>query len=98
LIMLPAGLVVMQPDLGTGALIAISGGLVVMMAGLQASVVAGLGALAAIGGWVGWRHMHDYQRDRILTFMNPQIDPQGAGYHIIQSQIAIGSGGVFGKG
>jgi rod shape determining protein RodA len=98
LIMLPAGLVVMQPDLGTGALIAISGGLVVMMAGLQASVVAGLGALDAIGGWVGWRHMHDYQRDRILTFMNPQIDPQGAGYHIIQSQIAIGSGGVFGKG
>jgi rod shape determining protein RodA len=98
LIMLPTGLVVMQPDLGTGALIAISGGLVVMMAGLQASVVAGLVALAAVGGWLGWHHMHDYQRDRILTFMNPQIDPQGAGYHIIQSQIAIGSGGVFGKG
>jgi rod shape determining protein RodA len=97
-ILVPTGLVVMQPDLGTGALIAISGSLVVMMAGLQLSVVAGLLALGAVGGWVGWRHMHDYQRDRILTFINPQIDPQGAGYHIIQSQIAIGSGGVFGKG
>jgi rod shape determining protein RodA len=98
LILVPAGLVVMQPDLGTGALIAISGALVVMMAGLQSSIVLGLVALAAAGGWVGWHHMHDYQRNRILTFINPQIDPQGAGYHIIQSQIAIGSGGVFGKG
>ena len=69
-----------------------------MMAGLQVSVVLGLMALAALGGWLGWHHMHDYQRERILTFINPQIDPQGAGYHIIQSQIAIGSGGVFGKG
>jgi rod shape determining protein RodA len=98
LILIPTGLVVMQPDLGTGALIAIAGALVVMMAGLQVSVVLGLVALAALGGWLGWHHMHDYQRDRILTFINPQIDPQGAGYHIIQSQIAIGSGGVFGKG
>jgi rod shape determining protein RodA len=88
----------MQPDLGTGALIAIAGALVVMMAGLQVSVVLVLLALAAVGGWFGWHHMHDYQRERILTFINPQIDPQGAGYHIIQSQIAIGSGGVFGKG
>jgi len=98
MILLPTALVVMQPDLGTGALIAIGGALVVMMAGLQSSVVLGAMALAAVGGWVGWRHMHDYQRERILTFINPQIDPQGAGYHIIQSQIAIGSGGVFGKG
>ena len=98
LVLVPTGLVVMQPDLGTGALIAIAGALVVMMAGLQASVVLGLVALAAAGGWFGWHHMHDYQKDRILTFINPQIDPQGAGYHIIQSQIAIGSGGVFGKG
>ncbi len=97
-ILVPTGLVVMQPDLGTGALIAISGALVVMMAGLQAGVVLGLLALAAAGGWFGWHHMHDYQQNRILTFINPQIDPQGAGYHIIQSQIAIGSGGVFGKG
>jgi rod shape determining protein RodA len=98
MILVPTGLVVVQPDLGTGALIAIGGALVVMMAGLQASVVLVLAVLAAIGGWAGWHHMHDYQRERILTFINPQIDPQGAGYHIIQSQIAIGSGGVFGKG
>jgi rod shape determining protein RodA len=98
MILVPTALVVVQPDLGTGALIAIGGALVVMMAGLQSSVVLGAMALAAVGGWVGWRHMHDYQRERILTFINPQIDPQGAGYHIIQSQIAIGSGGVFGKG
>jgi rod shape determining protein RodA len=98
LILVPSGLVVLQPDLGTGALIAIAGALVVIMAGLQVRVVLGLAAVAAIGGWFGWHHMHDYQRERILTFINPQIDPQGAGYHIIQSQIAIGSGGVFGKG
>jgi rod shape determining protein RodA len=98
LILIPTGLVVLQPDLGTGALIAIGGALVVMMAGLQLRVVLALAVLAALGGWLGWHHMHDYQRDRILTFINPQIDPQGAGYHIIQSQIAIGSGGVFGKG
>ncbi len=98
LILIPTGLVVMQPDLGTGALIAVAGALVVMMAGLQVSVVLALIALAAAGGWLGWHHLHDFQRDRILTFINPQIDPQGAGYHIIQSQIAIGSGGVFGRG
>ena len=98
LIMVPAGLVVLQPDLGTGALIAIGGALVVVMAGLQASIMLGLIALAGIGGWVGWHFLHDYQRQRIFTFINPQTDPLGAGYHIIQSQIAIGSGGVFGKG
>jgi rod shape determining protein RodA len=98
LILVPAGLVVMQPDLGTGALIAIGGALVVVMAGLQASIILGLIALAGIGGWVGWHFLHDYQRQRIFTFMDPQTDPLGAGYHIIQSQIAIGSGGVFGKG
>jgi rod shape determining protein RodA len=98
LILVPTGLTVMQPDLGTGALIAIGGALVVVMAGLQASIMLGLIGLAAIGGWVGWHFLHDYQRQRIFTFMDPQTDPLGAGYHIIQSQIAIGSGGVFGKG
>ena len=53
---------------------------------------------AALGAWVGWYLLHDYQRQRVLTFLDPQTDPLGAGYHIIQSQIAIGSGGVFGKG
>jgi rod shape determining protein RodA len=71
---------------------------VVLLAGLQLRYILGIGAL--IGGAipVAWHFMHDYQRQRVLTFLNPQEDPLGAGYHTIQSQIAIGSGGVFGKG
>ncbi|HVN45908.1 MAG TPA: rod shape-determining protein RodA [Steroidobacteraceae bacterium] len=98
LILVPVALVAMQPDLGTAALIAVAGALVIVLAGLPVRVMAGLMALAAAGAWVGWGFMHDYQRKRVLTFLNPQTDPLGAGYHIIQSQIAIGSGGVFGKG
>jgi rod shape determining protein RodA len=98
IIFLPAGLVAMEPDLGTAALIAASGVLLVLMAGLSMRVVLVLILLAAGGAVLGWNFMHDYQRDRVLTFLNPQTDPLGAGYHIIQSQIAIGSGGVFGKG
>jgi rod shape determining protein RodA len=98
IIFIPAGLVAMQPDLGTAALIAASGVLLVLMAGLSVRIVLAL-ALAAVGCAVlGWKFMHGYQRERVLTFLNPQTDPLGAGYHIIQSQIAIGSGGVFGKG
>jgi rod shape determining protein RodA len=98
LILVPAGLVIVQPDLGTGILIIIGGSLVVLMAGLQVRIIAGLAALAGIAAWVGWGFLHDYQRQRVLTLLDPQADPLGAGYHIIQSQIAIGSGGVFGKG
>jgi rod shape determining protein RodA len=98
LILLPVGLVAIEPDLGTAALIAVAGALVIVLAGLRLRVMAGLLALAAAGAWFGWSFMHDYQRKRVLTFLNPQTDPLGAGYHIIQSQIAIGSGGVFGKG
>jgi rod shape determining protein RodA len=98
LILLPVGLVAMEPDLGTAALIAIGGALVIVLAGLRLRVMAALLALAAAAAWFGWSFMHDYQRKRVLTFLNPQTDPLGAGYHIIQSQIAIGSGGVFGKG
>jgi rod shape determining protein RodA len=98
LILVPVALVAMQPDLGTAALIAVAGALVVVLAGLRVRVMLGLLALAAAAAWFGWSFMHDYQRKRVLTFLNPQTDPLGAGYHIIQSQIAIGSGGVFGKG
>jgi len=98
LILLPVGLVAMEPDLGTAALIAIGGALVIVLAGLRLRVMAALLALAAVAAWFGWSFMHDYQRKRVLTFLNPQTDPLGAGYHIIQSTIAIGSGGVFGKG
>jgi rod shape determining protein RodA len=99
IIFIPAGLTAAQPDLGTAILITIGGGLLVIMAGLSIWFMVGAAALAGIGSWVGWQYLlHDYQRQRVLTFLDPQVDPQGAGYHIIQSQIAIGSGGLFGKG
>lgn len=98
IILLPAGLVAMQPDLGTAALIAASGALLVLMAGLSLRIVVLLLLLAVAGAVGGWHFLHDYQRERVLTFLNPETDPLGAGYHIIQSQIALGSGGVFGKG
>jgi len=98
IILLPVGLVAMQPDLGTAALIAIGGVLVVIMAGLRVRVMLLFLLVGVLGAWFGWSFMHDYQRKRVLTFLDPQTDPLGAGYHIIQSQIAIGSGGVFGKG
>ncbi|HEY6451072.1 MAG TPA: rod shape-determining protein RodA [Steroidobacteraceae bacterium] len=98
IIFVPAGLVAVQPDLGTAALIAASGALLVLMAGLSLRIVLVL-VLVMVGAAVGgWHFLHDYQRARVMTFLNPQTDPLGAGYHIIQSQIALGSGGVFGKG
>jgi rod shape determining protein RodA len=98
LILLPVALVALQPDLGTAALIAVAGALVIVLAGLRVRVMVALVLLFAVCAWFGWSFMHDYQRKRVLTLLNPQTDPLGAGYHIIQSQIAIGSGGVFGKG
>ncbi len=98
MIVIPAGLTAMQPDLGTAILITIGGGIVVVMAGLSVYILLGMAAVAGVGAWYGWSLLHDYQRQRVLTFIDPQNDPLGAGYHIIQSQIAIGSGGVFGKG
>ena len=98
LIFLPAALVAVEPDLGTAALIAASGILLVLMAGLSMRIVSAL-VVGMVGAAVlGWNFLHDYQRQRVLTFLNPQTDPLGSGYHIIQSQIALGSGGVFGKG
>src|SRR6185437_1111525 len=90
LVLLPVGLVAVQPDLGTAALIAIGGVLVIIMAGLRVRVMLMFLLLGAAGAWFGWSFMHDYQRARVLTFLNPETDPLGAGYHIIQSQIAIG--------
>ncbi len=99
MIAVPAVLIARQPDLGTALLIAASGFFVLYLAGLSLRLMAA-GALAAIpAGWVLWTFgMHDYQRRRVLTFLDPERDPLGAGYHIIQSKIALGSGGVYGKG
>jgi rod shape determining protein RodA len=98
IIFLPAALTIAQPDLGTGVLITIAGVLVILMAGLQIRIILALAGITAIGAWFGWSFLHDYQQKRVLMFLDPQSDPLGAGYHIIQSQIAIGSGGIFGKG
>jgi rod shape determining protein RodA len=98
MIAIPTAMIVTQPDLGTALLIAASGLIVMLLAGLQISLI--LISIPLLGGaaWGAWHFIHDYQRQRILTFLNPETDRLGAGYHIIQSQIAIGSGGVFGKG
>jgi rod shape determining protein RodA len=98
LIMIPTAMIVVQPDLGTALLIAASGFIVVLFAGMDFRIILVALPLLGLGAWGGWHVIHDYQRQRILTFLNPETDPLGAGYHIIQSQIAIGSGGVFGKG
>jgi rod shape determining protein RodA len=98
MIALPAVMIAKQPDLGT-ALLVISAGLVTLfLAGLRWRLILGLVVLAAAAAPLLWSIMHDYQRRRVLTFLDPGSDPLGAGYHIIQSQIAIGSGGIYGKG
>lgn len=98
LLAVPVLLVVVQPDLGTALLIAASGVFVLFLAGLQwwkiGTMVAGLAASAP----VAWHFMHDYQRERVLTFLHPENDPLGSGWHILQSMIAVGSGGLLGKG
>ncbi|MFZ9708524.1 MAG: rod shape-determining protein RodA [Steroidobacteraceae bacterium] len=98
LILIPTALVIVQPDLGTGLLILAAGAIVVLFAGLSWRLISAAGVAAIVAGWVGWRFLHDYQRERVLTFLDPSTDPLGSGYHIIQSTIAIGSGGLFGKG
>jgi rod shape determining protein RodA len=98
LIAVPTAMIVTQPDLGTALLIAASGLIVMLMAGLQIRLILIAIPLLGAAAWGAWHFIHDYQRQRILTFLNPETDRLGAGYHIIQSQIAIGSGGLFGKG
>ncbi len=98
LIVIPVLLIAVQPDLGTSLLIASAGFFVLFLAGLSWKLLGGLGLLATAGAPVLWHFMHDYQRQRVITFLDPEQDPLGTGYHIIQSKIAIGSGGLFGKG
>ncbi|NBC32569.1 MAG: rod shape-determining protein RodA [Alphaproteobacteria bacterium] len=98
IILAPAGLVLKQPDLGTALMLLMVGGAMLFIAGVRlwkfaVVVFAGLSSIPIV-----WQSLHDYQRDRILTFLDPERDPLGAGYHILQSKIALGSGGVWGKG
>ena len=98
LVFVPVGLVVKQPDLGTAILLTASGGVLFFAAGLAwryfvFSIVAVLAAIPIV-----WERLHDYQKNRVFTFLDPERDPLGAGYHILQSKIALGAGGIFGKG
>ena len=98
LVLVPALLVLKQPDLGTAMMLALGGAAMFFLAGVRwwkfALVLAGAGA----AGPIAWRFLRDYQKNRIYTFLDPESDPLGAGYHSLQSKIAIGSGGTFGKG
>ena len=98
MIVLPTLLIARQPDLGTALLIAASGIIVIVLAGMSFRLIIGLGIAAIPGAMVLWNFMQDYQKQRVLTLLDPDSDPLGAGYNIIQSKIAIGSGGLFGKG
>jgi rod shape determining protein RodA len=98
LIILPVLLIAKQPDLGTSLLIASSGIFVILLAGLSWVIIFLSGFFLTASLPVVWMLLHDYQKQRVLTFLNPESDPLGTGYHIIQSKIAIGSGGMNGKG
>ncbi|MCI0654348.1 MAG: rod shape-determining protein RodA [Methylococcaceae bacterium] len=98
LIIVPTLLIAKQPDLGTALLVAASGAAVLFVSGIRWRFLLKVGIV--LGGLTPllWHFMREYQRARILTFLNPEADPLGNGYHIIQSKIAIGSGGIYGKG
>jgi rod shape determining protein RodA len=98
LLLAPAAMIASQPDLGTAVLIAVSGCITVYLSGLRWRVILTLAGLAAAAGPALWLLMHDYQRDRVRTFLDPESDPLGSGWNIIQSKIAVGSGGLLGKG
>ena len=98
IVLLPVGLILRQPDLGTAAIILFICFLIFFIAGLSWKFFASIGFLMLMIAPYLWSLLKNYQKQRILTLFNPENDPLGSGYHIIQSQIAIGSGGVFGKG
>jgi rod shape determining protein RodA len=98
MLIVPVALIARQPDLGTALLITATGFFVLFLAGLSWRVIAGAAVLGAAALPLAWSALRDYQRQRILTLLDPSQDPLGAGYHTIQSMIAVGSGGWFGKG
>lgn len=98
IILSPVGLVLLQPDLGTSLMTVMVGGGMFFIAGAPIWIFITLFILGLISIPIGWHFIHDYQKQRVLTFLNPESDPLGAGYHITQSKIALGSGGMQGKG
>ena len=98
IVLIPSVLIAKQPDLGTALLIASSGLIVIFLSGVSRRFILSFITIGAASLPILWALMHDYQRQRVLTFLNPERDPLGAGYHIIQSKIAIGSGGLYGHG
>lgn len=94
----PVGLIMLQPDLGTAVLVGASGLCILFLAGLRWRLILSLAVLVLAALPVLWFRLHDYQRSRVLTFLNPERDPLGQGWNIIQSKIAVGSGGLSGKG
>lgn len=98
LVLVPTLLIAKQPDLGTALLIFAAGFFVIFLAGISWRLLTAITLTGAALMPVAWHFMHDYQRMRVITFLNPEQDPLGAGYHIIQSKIAIGSGGAYGRG
>jgi len=95
---IPAGLIIEQPDLGSGLMLLLIFVAMLFVSGVRLKYIVMILAAVLLAGPFLWHFLHDYQRDRLLVFLNPNIDPLGAGYTIIQSKIAIGSGGLFGKG
>lgn len=98
MILVPSALILKQPDLGTAVVLAAGGMVVLFVAGVRLRVFALMCAAAGLSLPLIWRLLRGYQKSRIYTFINPDSDPLGAGYHILQSKIALGSGGLFGKG
>lgn len=98
LLIIPVGLIARQPDLGTALLVAAAGFYVIFLAGLSWKILLGLGVTFAASLPFVWSMLHDYQRERVMTLIDPSSDPLGKGFHIIQSTIAVGSGGLAGKG
>jgi rod shape determining protein RodA len=98
IVLVPALLIAEQPDLGTAVLVIAAGGLTILLAGVGWRVILAVAVLALATAPVLWAYMREYQRARVFTFLNPESDPLGTGYNIIQSKIAIGSGGLFGRG
>jgi rod shape determining protein RodA len=98
IVALPTALILRQPDLGTAIMLAMTAGAVMFLAGVRLWKFAVIGVAAMASAPIAWQFLHTYQKKRVLTFLNPETDPLGAGYHIIQSKIALGSGGLAGKG